>query len=396
MKKRFHSLTDKKGYINLASEYENRTYFSFNRQKKEMTVIMNSSQKIYTLGEMLIDFITLDDDILDLYDQDRLQLIEDLYLISADDFKWDFSGFIDEFIENYLVKNNISKDEFAKKVAILDFLQRFEDEHPYFSMLDLYTAILPYDNDILLKQTLDLKTLKAEIEKMAVFCFDNESEYLRKISAEKRYYFYHASGSGSIPQGFQTRVVVIPDKIPVDNYDIFYKKLPKDFNASKMWEFSSMYDVKRPQDVTDDTAEYLRNADIRLYEAYDVSSVADMAYLELYQMLLANSAIKKCAMCDKYFVMKGDYSNKYCDRRAKGKKQTCQHLGSSRDFRERKAKSPAYVEYMKAYKRMHSRIKYGMLTKEKINDWRDAAKEKTALCEQGEMSIEELRCWLGN
>jgi hypothetical protein len=396
MRSKFYTLTNKQGFINLSNEYEQRTYLSFNKQKKEMTVISSDHQKVYTLGEILIDFITMDEDILDLYDQDRRQLIEELHLVDASAFKWDFNGVLDEFIENYLMENNISKDDFAKKIAILDLLNRFDDIHPYFSALDLYTAILPYDNTVLLTKMLDLKTLRAEITKMAEFCFDIEAEHFKKISAEKRYYFYHASGRGSIPQGFKTRVVVLPNKISPDDYRIFYQTLPKDFDVGKVWQLSSLHELKRPQEVTADTAEYLSRADLRLYEAYEVCSIADMAYLEIYQMILANTAIKKCALCGKYFVMKGDYITKYCDRRAKGKKQTCQHLGSSRDFRERKAKSPAHVEYMKAYKRNHSRIKYGMISKEKFNEWQVEAKEKTALCEQGELSVEELRVWLKN
>ena len=394
MRKKSYTL-EKQGYISLANEYEQHTYLSFDRQKKEMTVI-SDGQKAYALGDMLIDFITLDDDILNLYEQDRLQLIEDLHLIDADAFNWDFRGTLDEFTENYLTKNNISKDEFAKKLAIIELLRQFEHQHPYFSMLNLYTAILPYDNTILLTHTLNLKALKAKLTEMAVFCLDTEAEHLSKLSAEKRYYFYHASGRGSIPQGFQTRVVVLPNKIPLKDYSVFYKTLPKDFDVSKIWELSSMHELKEPQEVTADTAAYLNDSDIRIYEAYEARGIADMAYLEFYQMLLANAAIKKCSLCGRYFAMKGDYSTKYCDRKARGRKQTCQQLGSSRDFRSRTAESPVKVEYLKAYKRMHSRIKYGIITKEKFNEWNDAAKDKASLCERGGISLDDLIKFLGN
>jgi len=263
-------------------------------------------------------------------------------------------------------------------------------------MLNLYTAILPSDNSQLLMQALDIRGLKEEIANMAAFCFDIEDGNLKKLPAEKRYYLYHASGRGSIPQGFQTRAVVMPDRIPSKDYNIFYKSLPKDFDVGKVWGLSSLHELKQPQDVTTDTIAYLDGMDVRLYEAYEVCGIADAAYLELYQMLLANSAIKKCALCGKYFVMKGDYSTKYCDRKQKGRKQTCQQIGSSRDFRSRMAKSPAQVEYMRAYKRMHSRIKYGMITKEKFGIWRDDAKAQTLLCEQGGLSLDELRALLGN
>jgi len=52
------------------------------------------------------------------------------------------------------------------------------------------------------------------------------------------------------------------------------------------------------------------------------------------------------------------------------------------------AKSPAQMEYMRAYKRMHSWIKYGI--------WRDDAKAQTLLCEQGGLSVNDLKILLGN
>ena len=51
---------------------------------------------------------------------------------------------------------------------------------------------------------------------------------------------------------------------------------------------------------------------------------------------------------------------------------------------------------MKAYKRMHSRIKYGMITRERIGDWRDDAKAQALLCEQGDLSLCDLKRLSGN
>ena len=60
------------------------------------------------------------------------------------------------------------------------------------------------------------------------------------------------------------------------------------------------------------------------------------------------------------------------------------------------------LRYGKAYKRMHARIKYGMLTKEEFKKWNMKAIEKTQLCEDENLpedkrpSLEELKEWLGN
>lgn len=116
----------------------------------------------------------------------------------------------------------------------------------------------------------------------------------------------------------------------------------------------------------------------------------------LLPLILNNIAVKKCEWCGKNFVLKGDYGTKYCSRIPRGKKQTCQHFGSTRDFNARVKKSDASVEYGKAYKRMHARIKYGMLTKEEFKKWNMKAVVQTQLCEDGKLSFEELKEWLGN
>jgi hypothetical protein len=256
----------------------------------------------------------------------------------------------------------------SKKVAIYDFVKRHEDVHPYFKLIDLYTSILPFDNAALLEDVLNLKHLKEKALEIISFCLDVDTEKLNSLTAEKRYFFYTASRRGSLPQSFKSRVITLPNKIPVKDYSVFYKSLPSDFNISKVWELSSLDELKTPQDVTDDTIEFLKQQNIQLYDAYEVNSFADIVYLELYQMLLNNIAVKKCEWCGKYFVLKGDYGTKYCSRIPKGKKQTCQHLGSTRDFNKVK-KSEANIEYGKAYKRMHARIKYGMLSKEDFKKW---------------------------
>jgi len=394
-------MEDSKGYIRLGSEYDLRGYITFNGQKKEMTVFGTDSQNTYTIGELLIDFVTLDDEaFLSLYDEDRLQLTEELHLINASDF--DLKGVLNEYVENYLKQNHISLDDFAKKVAIYDFIKRHEHIHPYFRMIDLYTSILPTDNGMLLNDVLNLKRLKEKAIEIIEFCLDVDTYKLNSLSAEKRYYFYTASCRGSLPRNFKSRVITLPDKIPAKSYKIFYKTLPDDFDVSKVWELTSLDELKVPQDVTDSTIDYLNQEDVQIYDAYEVNSFADMIYLELYQMILNNIAVKKCEWCGKYFVLKGNYGTKYCSRIPRGKKQTCQHLGSTRDFNVRVKKSDAQKEYLKAYKRMHARISYGMMTKAEFKKWNMKAIDKTQLCEDEKLpederlSLEELKEWLGN
>ena len=392
----FYEKADKEGYFKINNEYEQRRYVSFDRQNKEITVFGSKGQNTYTIGEMLIDFVIQDDGRYYWYEEDRLQLIHDLHRLTAEEFKWDYINKLSEFEENYLKKNNISLDEFAQKIAIYEQVYRYEEIHPYLSMIDLYTSIVPVDNKVLLNETLNINALREKVVEIFEFCFDVDTPYLNELPSDKRYYFYLASGRGGIPQNFKTRVIAMPDKINVENHEIFYKDLPDDFNLGEYWDLTSINDLRTPQDVTDKTIDYLKDYEIKLYEAYEINSFADIAYLEVYQMLLNRSAVKKCELCGRYFLIKGDYNAKYCDRKMEGKRQTCQQIGSSRDFNKRVEKSEPHKEYMKAYKRMHSRIKYGMITKEQFHEWNKQADGKLLMCESGELSLEDFKVWLGN
>ena len=405
IRKNVFTMEDSEGYIRLNSEYDLRSYVTFSAQKKEMTVFGTNGQNTYAIGELLIDFVTLNDEIvlslddevfLSPYEEDRLELLENLHLVNASDFDFDLKGVLNEYVENYLKQNHISLDEFAKKVAIYDFVKRYEHMHPYFKLIDLYTSILPVDNAVLLDDVLNVKRLKEKALEIIGFCLDVDTEKLNSLTAEKRYFFYTASRRGSLPRNFKSRVITLPDKISMKDYNVFYKKLPDNFDVSTVWKLTSLDELKTPQDVTDSTIEFLKQENVQLYDAYEVNSFADIIYLEVYQMILNNIAVKKCEWCGKYLVLKGDYGTKYCSRIPRGKKQTCQHLGSTRDFNARVKKSDASVEYGKAYKRMHARIKYGMLTKEDFKKWNMKAVVQTQLCEDGKLSFEELKEWLGN
>ena len=398
MARNLFTMDDDDGNVRIENEYGVRNYVTFNMNTRETNLICNGTPKAYPLGELLIDFITLDDDgLLSLYEEDRQELLDHLGNIDASDFDWDRYAYMpNEYVRNYLKQNNISLDAFAKKVEISQLLWRHEGIHPYFQLIDLYTSILPADNETLLKETLNLKLLKEKATEIVRFCLDIETEKLGKLTAIQRYFYYYSSGRGRIPQNFKSRIITLPNRIPLNDYPVFYKPLPIGFDVSMVWELTSLSDLKTPQDITDGTIEYLQKRDIQIYKAYEINSFADIIYLELFYMILNNVSIKRCEWCGKYFVLKGDYVNKYCSRLPFGKQQPCRQLGSSRDFQKRVKKSEANVQYMRAYKRMHSRIKYGMLTKEGFKKWNMEAVGKTQLCEAGELSMEEFKKWMGN
>ena len=190
IRKNAFTMEDSEGYIRFNSEYDLRSYVTFNAQKEEMTVFGTNGQNTYAIGELLIDFVTLDDEIVlslgekvfqSPYEEDRLELLENLHLVNASDFDFDLKGILNEYVENYLKQNNINLDEFAKKVAIYDFVKRYEHMHPYFKLIDLYTSILPVDNAVLLDDVLNVKRLKEKALEIIGFCLDVDTEKLNSF-----------------------------------------------------------------------------------------------------------------------------------------------------------------------------------------------------------------------
>lgn len=64
-------------------------------------------------------------------------------------------------------------------------------------------------------------------------------------------------------------------------------------------------------------------------DKYTVRTLKDLFYISEYQIQKRNKRIKKCKICGKYFVTKGNKTTEvYCRRKYKGKKYTCQEFGT--------------------------------------------------------------------
>lgn len=377
----------------LYDQYSHHTYVSVNQLKKEMTVYFKDGQKTYPIGELLMDFLYIPDHEISLYEQDRQELIRDIgrYDRSIIERKYHY---LNEPVESYLKQNSITVDDYAKKAMIYDSLDRNRLIHPYLLVMDLFTSILPTDNDKLLHEQLDIITLREKMFSILSFCFDTDTEYLNQTDPIRRYYYYIVSGRGDFPLNFKTKLIPFPQVVPEGHDHIFWKAPPKEIKASELLKIRSLKELQEPQAVSQGTVEALNSMDIRFEEVFEVNSIPEIAFLELYQLLLLNYPVKKCALCGRYFVVKGNYGTKYCDRIVEGKNKTCQQIGSTKDFQKRVKGSPAHQAYMKAYKRMYSRINYKMITKEQFEQWKLKAREKKELCEKGVLSLKDFQLWL--
>ena len=64
-------------------------------------------------------------------------------------------------------------------------------------------------------------------------------------------------------------------------------------------------------------------------DKYEIRTLKDLFYISKYHIQKSNKRIKRCRICGKYFVTKGNKTTEvYCRRKYKNKKYTCQELGT--------------------------------------------------------------------
>ena len=107
----------------------------------------------------------------------------------------------------------------------------------------------------------------------------------------------------------------------------------------------------------------------RLLEVFTVNDISSVCYLEFMKMVQFGINVRKCFNCRTFFISKGDYDTKYCDRVPQGESRTCQQIGAVKVYQAKVAENPLLAEYGKLYRRFHSRKRNGMITSEQFKSW---------------------------
>ena len=106
--------------------------------------------------------------------------------------------------------------------------------------------------------------------------------------------------------------------------------------------------------------------------------------MEILSMIKANQKVRKCKNCDKYFIITDKNTDDYCTR----------ILTNGMTCKEKSKLNPIEINYRKAYKTHHARMRKGKITKEELDKWRLLAKEKLELARAGELELEAYQKWL--
>lgn len=169
------------------------------------------------------------------------------------------------------------------------------------------------------------------------------------------------------------------------------------FDTSKLISFND------PDEV--DTRKVLQNIHrdsklaVSMWQYFAIQSLEEMFYLEFMEMTKRGIRIKRCGLCDRYFVLADKRKRDYCDRIYKGKR-TCKQIGAKQKFNQSVEQDSFLQEFQRIYNRMYSRY-YRMdawegnrqtnkLTEEQFKGWTDIASKARQEYKTGEISGGEL------
>ena len=127
-----------------------------------------------------------------------------------------------------------------------------------------------------------------------------------------------------------------------------------------------------------------------LLEVYSAPDLSTVCFIEFMKMVQFGINIRLCHNCRRFFISKGEYDTKYCDRTPEGEERTCAQIGAVNAFKTKLKENPLLAEYTKIYRRFHARKRNGIITSEQFNVWKGCAAKirDTAISEN--MTVEEF------
>ncbi|WP_088186052.1 DUF6076 domain-containing protein [Desulfosporosinus sp. FKA] len=129
------------------------------------------------------------------------------------------------------------------------------------------------------------------------------------------------------------------------------------------------------------------------FEEYKIRNIYQLLFLEIHQMILNNTLIKKCRHCHKYFTVT-NLNVEYCDRIVEGETKPCSEIGSKRAFQKKLEEDYPLKIYNRAYKTHYARVKKGRMSKAEFNTWCTQAREKLSQARVGTLSATDYEEWL--
>lgn len=363
---------------------------------KPLNNVLSGCNIMIPLGEGILDFIYADFD--SAYQDETFVL-----------------GLLFHYREEYLQDDKREKSSETKNIPpekinntldgqiqdYFDFMFSCDDTRKI-SAASLYTAVCPpvlkrdADNYLALKRYyLYLKALQKEYLEILQFCFDEEyyPELLGDLNPAERYYTFRMVKDfpSFIERNEELYMAFAPLITKEENGPHYYISIEKnktDYPEELLEQLAAELNT-----TTDTLSHYIRSMR-RLTSRYSFASTEEILELELSKMLENDIRFRKCKRCGKYFIMKGNYDTRYCDRIAEGETRSCQELAAQENYKKKMAENKALPIYSKYYKRYAARVKVRQIKEDDFKKWKYEALVKRDECTTGKITTEEYIDWL--
>lgn len=270
--------------------------------------------------------------------------------------------------------------------------------------LSLYTAICPpvFKSDGVADKALIryydyLSTLQQEYLELLEFCFDEEyfPEVIGHLHPAERYHLYRrlhgvpATSERTERMFFDVRSMSGKEMPYGMKVEALKDRLGYSAKSSEALEvFAAKYGVAQADFVSALRIPVFMNI------GYEFFSVADILELEFSKLLESDIRFRKCKRCGKYFIRKGNYDTRYCDRMVPGTRRTCQEHAAQENYQKNNADNAAISLYQKYYKRYAARVRSRQLNGDEFKRWKYQAMTKRNECMDGVITVEELTAWM--
>lgn len=400
-------------------------FIGFDDTSKKANIIDEGYNIIgsYNIGECFVDFMNIDFSSFGVFCNDLRKVLypnnEDDGIIlnrelSDEDLDLFFSKYIrlKEYILERLIKNyqfngksydeaeldNDFRECVRSRISFnflsWDFIFKCKDIKLYIQNIDEIISHpfikLAYDNDPVDSIIKDnyYHVYNDEFYNPFVFCFDTEFNIkLNQLTANERYFLYtqlHIPG------------------IDFDDTAVSYANITKELSGLGKYNYRDNIHDWIDKNITPEVINEIKSKNIKSAQLFKTYRVEDMLYAEFFKMISLDIKVMKCKNCGKYFILKGDYNTKYCDRFPTGEKYTCQKLATLKNQKDKLNNNPILKEYQKAYKRRYAQVSNKKLSNDEFRLWVEEATSKRDEAAElynsnpDDRIVQEFKKYLGN
>lgn len=131
--------------------------------------------------------------------------------------------------------------------------------------------------------------------------------------------------------------------------------------------------LRLPKALTKPVMQYVLSESGGLAERYHASTLAELLYLDFIHLVQAESNVRRCCHCGRYFLPERGYNYRYCNDRAPGEERTCREIGAARTRQSKLEDNTILAEYQRCYKRYYARMLKQRWTREQFQTWQEQA-----------------------